>query len=248
LVSAWAAEGRLTLAQVAVADKSNEITAIPQLLRVLDLEGALVSLDAMGCQKEIAWEIRAAGGDYLLAVKDNQPRLHADIQAAFALAQRSGFARLRHDTFVSQQTGHSRHEQRRYTVLYDCDGLSTQEDWQDLAAIVRVQRRRRVGDKESEEVAYYISSSTADAEVLARGIRLHWGIENGCHWVLDVVFGEDRSRVRQGHAAENLAWLRKMVLSLLGQQRGRASYRTMQFELAIDDDYRLQLLRELLSQ
>jgi predicted transposase YbfD/YdcC len=248
LVSAWAAEGRLTLAQVAVADKSNEITAIPQLLRVLDLEGALVSIDAMGCQKEIAREVLAAGGDYLLAVKENQPTLYTDIEAAFAKAQRRGFVGVRHDTFASEETGHGRHEERQYTVLYDLDGLSTKEDWQGLAAIVRVERRRRVGDKESNEVAYYISSSTAAAVVLARGIRLHWGIENGCHWVLDVVFGEDRSRVRQGHAAENLAWLRKMVLALLGQERRKASYRTMQFELAIDDDYRLQLLRKLLAQ
>jgi predicted transposase YbfD/YdcC len=248
LVSAWAAEGRLTLAQVAVADKSNEITAIPQLLRVLDLEGALVSIDAMGCQKEIAREVLNAGGDFLLAVKENQPTLYADIEAAFAAAQRYGFAGVRHDTFATQETGHGRVEERHCTVLYDLERLSTKEDWQGLAAVVRVVRRRRVGEKESEEVAYYISSRAATAELLARGIRLHWGIENGCHWVLDVVFNEDRSRVRQGHAAENLAWLRKIVLALLGQERGKASYRTTQFNLAIDDDYRLQLLRKLLSQ
>jgi predicted transposase YbfD/YdcC len=248
LVSAWAAAGRLTLAQGAVADKSNEITAIPQLLKVLDLQDALVSIDAIGCQKEIASGVLAAGGDYLLAVKENQPTLHADIVAAFRDAVRRGFAGLRHDAFATQEAGHGRHEERRCTVLYDLDGLSTKEDWQGLTSVVRVLRRRRVGDKESEEVASYISSSAAGAAVLSRGIRLHWGIENGCHWVLDVVFNEDRSRTRQGHAAENLAWLRKMVLSLLGQERGRASYRTMQFELAIDDEYRLQLLRKLLSQ
>jgi predicted transposase YbfD/YdcC len=248
LVSAWAAEGRLTLAQVAVADKSNEITAIPQLLQVLDLEGALVSIDAIGCQKEIALGVLAAGGDYLLAVKDNQPTLHADVKAAFEGAQRRGFEGVRHDTFATRETGHGRHEERLYTVLYDLVGLSTKEEWQGLATIVRVLRRRRQGDKESQEVAYYISSREAAAQVLARGIRLHWGIENGCHWVLDVVFGEDQSRTRHGNAAENLAWLRKMVLSLLGQHRGKASYRTMQFELAIDDDLRLQFLRQLLCQ
>jgi predicted transposase YbfD/YdcC len=247
-VSAWAAEGRLTLAQVAVADKSNEITAIPELLKLLDLEGALVSIDAIGCQKEIAKGVLAAGGDYLLAVKDNQPTLHADVALVFADAQRRGFCGVRHDTFGTRETGHGRHEERSYTVLYDLGGLSTREDWQGVTSVVRVVRRRLEGDKESEEVAYYISSSGAAAEVLARGIRLHWGIENGCHWVLDVVFGEDHSRTRRGHAAENLAWLRKMVLSLLGQQRGKASYRTMQFELAIDDNYRLQLLRKILSQ
>jgi predicted transposase YbfD/YdcC len=247
LVSAWAAEGRLTLAQVAVADKSNEITAIPQLLKLLDLEGALVSIDAIGCQKAIASEVLDAGGDYLLAVKDNQPTLHADIAAAFAHGERLEFAGLRHDTYSTWETGHGRHEERLYTVLYDLNGLSTKEDWQGLKSIMRVIRRRRVGDKQSEEVAYYISSATG-AKVLGEGARLHWGIENGCHWVLDVVFHEDHCRTRQGHAAENLAWLRKMVLALLGQERGKASYRTMQFELALDDDYRLQFLRKLLSE
>jgi predicted transposase YbfD/YdcC len=248
LVSAWAAEGRLTLAQVAVADKSNEITAIPELLKILDLQGALVSIDAIGCQKEVAEGVLAAGGGYLLAVKDNQPTLHADIKAAFEAAEGCGFEGARYDTFATKETGHGRHEERLYTVLYDPGGLSTKREWRGLTSIVRVVRRRRQGDEESQEEAYYISSSEAAAEVLSRGIRLHWGIENGCHWVLDVVFREDHSRTRHGHAAENLAWLRKMVLSLLGQHRGKASYRTMQFELAIDDDLRLQLLRKLLCQ
>src|ERR1700720_807284 len=177
LVSAWAAEGRLTLAQVAVADKSNEIKAIPKLLQILDLEGALVSIDAMGCQKEIASGILAAGGDYLLAVKENQPTLHADIEAAFAAAQRRAFAGARHDTFATGATGDGRHEERQCTVLDDPDGLSTKEDWQGLKSIVRVVRRRRVGDKESEEGAYYICSKEASAALLSRGIRLHWGIE-----------------------------------------------------------------------
>jgi predicted transposase YbfD/YdcC len=246
LVSAWAAEGRLTLAQVAVAGKSNEITAIPQLLKAVDLEGALVSIDAIGCQKEVAQQVLASGGDYLLAVKDNQPTLHADIATAFTDAQGRDFEGVGHETYTTQGSGHGREEERHYTVLYELDGLSTKADWQGLRSILRVLRRRRVGDKVSEEVAYYISSRKAGAKVLARGARLHWGIENGCHWALDVIFREDQCRTRTGHAAENLAWLRKMVLSLLGQERGKASYRTMQFELAVDDNYRLQLLRKLL--
>jgi predicted transposase YbfD/YdcC len=248
LVSAWASEGRLTLAQVAVADKSNEITAIPQLLQMLDLEGALVSIDAIGCQKEIAGAVLAAGGDYLLALKQNQPTLYADVVTAFEDAEGARFEGARHDSYATKETGHGRQEERRYTVLYDLDGLSTRDDWDGLTSVVRVERRRRQGDKESVEVSYHVSSSAAAASVLARGIRLHWGIENGCHWVLDVVFGEDRCRTRHGHAAENLAWLRKIVLSLLGQERGKASYRTTLFELAIDDEYRLELLRKLLSQ
>jgi predicted transposase YbfD/YdcC len=248
LVSAWAADGRLTLAQVAVAGKSNEITAIPQLLRLLDLEGALVSIDALGCQKEIASQVLAAGGDYLLAVKENQPTLHADIVAAFEAACASNFVGLKHDSFGTEGRAHGRYEERVYTVLYDPEGLSTKEEWQGLGAIVRVLRRRREGDKESEEVAHYISSSRAGAEVLGGGVRLHWGIENGCHWVLDVVFGEDGCRTRTGHAAENLAWLRKIALSLLGQEPGKDSHRTKLFRAAIEDDYRLHLLRKLLCQ
>src|SRR5262249_21127811 len=154
----------------------------------------------------------------------------------------------RHDTSATQEAGHGRGEGRLYAVLYDLDGLSTKEGWKGLTAIVRVIRRRRVGGKESQEEAYYSSSSAAAAGGLARGIRLHWGIENGRHWVLDVVFREDHSRTRHGHAAENLAWLGKMVLWLLGQHRGKASCRTMQFELAIDDHFRLQPLRQLLCQ
>jgi predicted transposase YbfD/YdcC len=248
LVSAWAAEGRLTLAQVAVADKSNEITALPVLLRLLDLEGALVSIDAIGCQKEVAREILAAGGDYLLAVKDNQPTLHAEVSAAFEDALAHDFAGARHDSFATRESGHGRFEERVYTVLYDPGCLSTQGEWAGLRSVVRVFRRRREGDRESTEVAHYISSSAAAAAVLAGGIRSHWGIENGQHWVLDVVFDEDRCRTRQGHAAENLAWLRKMALSLFSQEGGQDSNRTKQFRAAIDDDYRLQLLRKLLCQ
>src|SRR3954447_25834582 len=166
LVSAWAAEGRLPLAQVAVADKSNEITAIPELLKILDLEGALVSIDAIGCQKEIASGVLAAGGDYLLAVKENQPTLHADVAAAFEDAEGAGFAGVRHDSYATKETGHGRQEQRRYTVLYDLDGLSTRDDWDGLSSVVRVERRRRQGEKESVEVAYYVSSSGAAAAVL----------------------------------------------------------------------------------
>jgi predicted transposase YbfD/YdcC len=242
LVSAWAAEHRLTLAQVAVPDKGNEITAIPELLKLLDLQGALVSLDAIGCQKAIAQQIRDGGGDYLLAVKDNQPTLHADIQAAFEHALALELEGVRHDLFVTEETSHGRYEERVYLVLYEPEGLSTADEWADLKAVVQVLRTRRLGDEESVEEACYISSSTAPAAVLAEGIRAHWGIENGQHWCLDVLFGEDRCRSRQGHAAENLAWLRRMVLSLLRHDSSKDSAPTKQLRAALEDDYRLHLL------
>jgi len=245
LVSAWAAEQRLTLAQVAVQDKSNEITAIPEVLRLLDLSGALVSIDAIGCQKEVARQIRDGGGDYVLAVKDNQPMLSADVEACFLRAYEGDFVGVRHDTFTTQETGHGRAEERVYTVIYDPDGLRTRAEWADLRAVVQVIRTRRQGDKEGVEVSYYISSREAAAEALAEGIRAHWSIENGQHWSLDVLFGQDRCRARHKNAAENLAWVRKVALGVFRQDGAKGSVPTRQLRAALDDDYRSHLLNIL---
>jgi len=245
LVSAWAAQQRLTLAQVAVDDKSNEITAIPELLKMLDLEGALVSIDAIGCQKDIARQVRQQGADYLLAVKENQPTLYNDITACFTLAYDKEFEGIKHDIHKTREVGHGRNEERTYTVLYELDGLSTKEEWADLKAVVQVIRVRREGDKQSDEVSYYISSSDAGARRLGEGVRGHWGIENGQHWCLDVLFGEDRCRTRQGNAAENLSWLRKMILSLFRHDCRKGSVPTKQLQAALSDDYRLHLLNLL---
>jgi predicted transposase YbfD/YdcC len=245
LVSAWLYEQRLSLAQIAVADKSNEITAIPQLLKMLDIKGALVSIDAMGCQKDIAKQIRDGEGDYLLAVKDNQPTLHADIQTCFANAFANDFEGLEHEFYVTEEVNHGRKEERHFAVIYEPEGLSTKEQWQDLQAIVQVTRIVQEKDKESVEVAHYISSSRREAKVLGEATRNHWSIENGQHWVLDVVFGEDRCRSNHGHAAENLAWLRKMVLSAFGQDDSGGSIPTRQIRAAANDQYRLHLLNIL---
>jgi len=245
LVSAWAAEHRLTLAQVAVEDKSNEITAIPKVLALLDLHGALVSIDAIGCQKGIAAQIREGGGDYVLAVKDNQPTLASDVEACFLAAYEDDFEEVRHDTFTTREVGHGRVEERAYTVIYEPSGLSTQAEWVDLKAIVQVIRTRQVGDKESVEVSYYISSSAAAAKVLAEGIRVHWSIENGQHWSLDVLLGQDRCRTRHKNAAENLAWVRKIALALFRQDETKGSVPTRQLRAALDDDYRSHLINLL---
>lgn len=246
LVSAWAAGHRLTLAQVAVGGKGNEITAIPELLRMLELGGALVSIDAIGCQKAIAEEVRAGGGDYLLAVKENQPTLAADVEARFLNAYEVDFEGLRHDRFRTREAGHGRVEERVYTVLYGTRGLRTAAEWAGLKSIVQVIRARQGrGGEESTEVSYYISSSEAAAERLAEGVRAHWSIENGQHWCLDVLFGEDGCRTRRGNAAENLAWLRKMVLSLLRHDPTRGSVPTKRLKAALDDSYRSYLLHLL---
>jgi predicted transposase YbfD/YdcC len=245
LVSAWATGQRLTLAQVAVEGKSNEITAIPELLKMLDIRGALVSIDAMGCQKAIAEQVRAGGGDYLFGLKDNQPTLAADVGACFLQAYEIDFEDIRYDTFKTRDVGHGRLEERTYTVLYEPAGLTTAADWVDLKAIVQVIRTRRQGDKESTEVSYYISSSEAAAAILADGIRMHWGIENGQHWCLDVLFAEDRCRTRLGNAAENLAWLRKMALSLFRHDDSKGSIPTKRLLAAVDDRYRTHMLQLL---
>jgi predicted transposase YbfD/YdcC len=242
-VSLWAAETGLTLGQVAVDDKSNEITAIPKLLQLLDLEGALVTIDAMGCQKEIARQIRASNGHYLLAVKENQATLYADIQQCFLQAFETDYAGLRYEVLEEKpQQGHGRQETRVYTVIYDPQGLSARQEWVDLKAIVMVYRERQVGTGGddlgySEEVSYYIASSDQPVAELAGGIRSHWGIENKVHWVLDVVFREDDSRVRAGHAAENLGWLRRVALALLKQDDSKGSINGKRLKAGWDNDF-----------
>jgi predicted transposase YbfD/YdcC len=245
-VSAWAREQRLTLAQVAVDGKSNEITAIPQLLALLDLKGALVSIDAIGCQKEIAGQVVDAGGDYLLQVKENQPTLYDDIRAALGRAIEQDFAVAGCSVCGGQQeVGHGRTECRSYTLLTDLSGLSTRGEWPGLKAVLVAARERQQGGKVSHEVAFYISSSGLPVDVLGGCARGHWDIENGCHWVLDVVFGEDRCRARAGNAAQDLGWLRRTALGLLNRDESKGSLPTKRFEAALSDDFRRHLLHPL---
>jgi len=245
LVSAWVGAHSLTLGQVAVEDKSNEITAIPKLLRLLELHGALVSIDALGCQTDIAQAIRATGADYLLQVKGNQPTLEADIDATIDAAFAADFEGIEHDVWVHERRGHGRREEQVCLVLYDLEGLTTREDWVDLKAIVRVARTRWEGDKETFEVAHYISSRRGSAEELGSATRGHWGIENGLHWVLDVIFREDDCRLQDRTAAENLGLLRRVAASLLRQDQSKGSVSGKLRRAAWDDDFRLHLLNLL---
>jgi predicted transposase YbfD/YdcC len=245
LVSAWVGANSLTLGQVAVEDKSNEITAIPKLLRMFELQGALVSVDAMGCQKEVAQAIRDTGADYLLQVKGNQPILQADIEASIDAAFAADFAGVAHDLWVSELRGHGREEERVCLVLYDLGRLRTRGDWVDLQAIARVARTIWEGDKETFEVAHYISSRRGSAEELGSASRGHWGIENGLHWVLDVTFREDDCRLKDRTAAENLGLLRRVAASLLRQDHSKGSVSGKLLRAGWDDDFRLHLLNLL---
>lgn len=245
LVSAWAGANSLTLGQVAVEDKSNEITAIPKLLRMFALHGALVSIDALGRQKEIAQAVRDSGADYLLQVKGNQPGLEADLNASLDAAVEADFVGFAHDVWVGQWQGHGRQEELVCVALYDLERLSARAEWVDLRAIVRVIRTRREGGKGTSEVAHYISSRRGSAEELAGATRAHWGIENGLHWVLDVTFREDDCRLKDRTAAENLGLLRRVAASLLRQEGSKGSVSGKVLRAAWDEKFRRHLLNLL---
>jgi predicted transposase YbfD/YdcC len=220
LVSAWANEARLTLGQVAVEDKSNEITAIPKLLEILDLKGAIVTIDAMGTQKAIAEKIVEREADYVLPVKENHPHLFADIEKMFNRFVDSDMTAFAHDVFSKENKGHGRTELRTVCVFTDIHELRDGQAWKNLQSIIVVVRECWHEGKASIEVSYYISSRKASAAAFYGFIRDHWGIENKCHWVLDVCFGEDDSRVREGHAPENLSCLRRMAMAILRNSNG----------------------------
>jgi predicted transposase YbfD/YdcC len=241
MVTAWAAENRLVLGAASVADGSNEIAAIPELLRTLDLAGAIVTIDAAGCQVENARIIRKREGHYLLAVKDNQPTLRAAVEAAFDRACEADFAGFRSDGHEEVDDGHGRHEERYVTVVYDPPGLPP--DWPEVAAVVLVNREREMGGERTCTSHYYLTSYAGTGAEIAGFVRGHWGIENGLHWVLDVVFGEDRSRVRQEHAGANLALIRRVAASLLSRAPGKGSGVTKRLKAGWDDSYMLQVLQ-----
>jgi predicted transposase YbfD/YdcC len=241
VVTAWATENRLVLGARPVEDGSNEVAAIPELLRTLDLSGAIVTIDAAGCQVANAGLIRERGGHYLLAVKDNQPTLRAAVEAVFERACDADFAGVRSDGHEAVEAGHGRQEERYATVITGPEGLPG--GWPDVAAVVQVNREREVGGENTSTTHYYLTSYAGTAAEIAGWVRGHWGIENGLHWVLDVVFREDDSRVRAGHGGANLAVLRRVAVALLKRAPGRGTTPTKRLKAGWDDDYLLQVLQ-----
>jgi predicted transposase YbfD/YdcC len=220
MVSAWAEENRMVLGQVKVDEKSNEITAIPELLSMLEISGCIVTMDAMGCQTEIASEITKKQADYVLAVKGNQNHLYEDIVGYFdwALSDKFNQTSYRIDETVSGD--HGRVEVRRCYASQDIDWLRKKAEWKGISSIAMIESERSVGGAEpSRERRYYISSLEADAKKLNRVIRSHWSIENSLHWVLDIAFREDDSRIRKDHGPENMTTLRHIALNLLKQDK-----------------------------
>jgi predicted transposase YbfD/YdcC len=233
LVTAWAAENNLFLGQAAVGDGSHEIIAVPELLRVLDLKGALVTIDAAGCQKATVRQIRDQGGDYLVAVKGNQPALRRAVHAAF---ERAGEAELAGcDMAASVDDGHGRHEERYVTVIHDPEGLP--EGWADVGAVVVVGREREVKGQNASTARFYLTSLRASAEELAGYVRGHWGVENGLHWCLDVTFREDANRTRDTNTGANLGVIRRVAASLLKQDPGKGSIKAKRLNAALDEKY-----------
>jgi predicted transposase YbfD/YdcC len=239
LVNAWATENNVFLGQVAVADGSNEIAALPALLKVLDLNGALVTIDAAFCQKAIARQIREQGGDYLVTVKGNQPALHRAVQAAFERAGDAEFAGC--EMAASVEDGHGRHEERYVTVIRDPEGLP--KGWADVRAVVMVGRERAVNGKNASSAHFYITSLRGSAQELAAYIRGHWGVENGLHWCLDVSFREDANRTRDTNAGANLGVIRRVAASLLKQDDGKGSIKAKRLNAALDHKYLLRVLQ-----
>lgn len=243
LVSAWATEARLFLGQLAVDQKSNEITAIPQLLELLDIKGDTVTIDAMGCQKEIAQTIVSKEANYVLQVKDNQPTLHQALSEAFIQFADDDYAEPSLRRFKTFDHDHGREETREYFIADVPADLPMAADWTGLKSIGMVLRTRKEGDHTSQEVAFYISSLEAKVKAFARAVRGHWGIETTLHWSLDVTFSEDQSRVRKDRGPENLGMLRRLVVSILQQDTSsKASLRAKRLIAGWDDEALLKIL------
>lgn len=243
LVSAWASAARLVLGQVAVAADSNEVTAIPQLLELLDLKGATVTLDAMGCQKDIAAAIRAQEADYVLKLKDNHPTMHAAVRSAFVELAVNDFTAPGVRQHRTCERGHGRNELREYVIAPVPVDLVQRDEWKDLTSMGMVYRIRDDGTRETETASYYLCSGPAKVKTFARAARGHWGIENSLHWSLDVTFSEDRSRIRKDNGPANLAMLRRLALSIIKQDtQSKYSLRSRRLIAGWNDDQLLTFL------
>jgi predicted transposase YbfD/YdcC len=241
-VSVWASEFGLSLGQVACDDKSNEITAIPELLRLVDIKGTIITIDAMGTQKAIAAQIVEGEADYILALKGNQGNLHQAVIDYLDEQSENDFAGARARRHLSHEEGHGREEIRSYIQMPVPRGLAGLEQWKGLKSIGLVTSVCVRDGKETSETRYYISSLAVGVKQFAHAVRSHWGIENSCHWSLDMTYREDESRIRQPHMRENFAWLNRFTLSLLKQHPGKESIAMKRRSCGWDDGFLIEVL------
>ena len=252
LVSAWASDKRLVLAQERVEEKTNEINALPEVLDALDLEDSLVTIDAIGTQKDIARQIQNQGGDYVLALKSNHPRLYGDVKGFFADAVDRGLLGMDPDQTREVDGGHGRVEVRQCWATGDVEWLDDRDKWPSLSSLAMVEARRSESTwdeeaeqwtwKETTERRYYISSLSPSAERIGKAVRSHWGIENQVHWVLDVSFQEDSSRIRKGNAPKNVGLLRRIAMNALRQMEDRKSLKARRKKAGWDERYLEKIL------
>ena len=243
MVSAWASANRLVVGQQKVDEKSNEITAIPALLRLLEIKGCIVTIDAMGCQKAIARTIVEQEAEYVLTLKANHGLLYEEVERFFAGAQQRQFVDVPHEYYHTLDGKHGRVEERRYWLVSELSGFTETQDWVGLQSLGMVERQRTVAGKTTVEVHYYLTSLAGDGQQFGEAVRTHWSVENGLHWVLDVAFQEDQSRLRRDHAAENFAVLRHLALSLLRQETTCTNgIKVKRLKAAWDDEYLTRVL------
>ena len=249
MVSAWAGANNLVLGQLKVESKSNEITAIPELLKILALKDCIVTIDAIGTQKEIATAIRGQGADYVLALKNNQKLLYEGVADSFKEGLKTNFKDIAHDHYQTIEKNHGRLETRRYWTIKEPDYLKYLDpngEWQDLRSVGMVEAERIIQGKVSRETRYYLSSKSGEAQEFAQAVRSHWGVENSLHWVLDVDFREDDSRVRQGYAAENFAVIRRLALNLIKREPTfRKSVKGRRLAASWSGEYLLRVLTSI---
>lgn len=238
MISAWSSRQRLVLGQRKIAEKSNEITAIPQLLDLLSVQGATVTIDAMGCQREIASKIKEKGADYILALKGNQGTLREDVEMFFTEQTASNFEDTASNAHRTLEKSHGRIETRTYTSVGDIGWLTERHAWTGLKSLVRVESIREViGGKTESETRYYISSLAAEAAIQGEAIRSHWGVENSHHWVMDMVFRDDECRIRKDHAPANFTTIKQIAGNLMRSKKDKHSMRVKRRLAAWDDRY-----------
>jgi predicted transposase YbfD/YdcC len=245
IVNAWCEDNHMILGQLRTENKSNEIAAIPELLKQLTLPaGCVITIDAAGTQKTNATLIRDMKADYIFALKGNHRNLRDEVENYFLQAEEAGQEYAPLDEFVTEERGHGRSEYRKVSATDDLDWLEQKSEWKDLRTIVRLESIRQIGEKRERETRYYITSLSPDAEKIAKAIRGHWGVENNCHWMLDVVFQEDKSLIAEGYAPENLRTINLLVAKMLKAEKTcKKGVRAKQFKASLNQEYLHRVLQ-----